>query len=132
MRWLLDQGVPRSASARLNDWSEDAIHVGDIGMAAASDAAIIDQARQDGRIIVTLDADFHSLIATSGAAKPTVIRIREERAQRRLSRGISSSHRPSFPRRSRSWLSGHLFQRKSPATRTATWLTRHLATVQAD
>ena len=78
MRWLLDQGVPRSASARLNDWSEDAIHVGDIGMAAASDAAIIDQARQDGRIIVTLDADFHSLIATSGAAKPTVIRIREE------------------------------------------------------
>jgi predicted nuclease of predicted toxin-antitoxin system len=78
MRWLLDQGVPRSASARLKDWSEDAIHVGDLGMAAASDAAIIAHALSEDRIIVTLDADFHSLIATSGAAKPTVIRIREE------------------------------------------------------
>ncbi len=78
MRWLLDQGVPRSASAWLKDWSEDAIHVGDIGMAAASDPEIIDYAIQEARIIVTLDADFHSLIATSGAAKPTVIRIREE------------------------------------------------------
>lgn len=78
MRWLLDQGVPRSASAWLKDWSEDAIHVGDIGIAAASDAAIIDHALQEGRIIVTLDADFHSPIATSGAARPTVIRIREE------------------------------------------------------
>ena len=72
MRWLLDQGVPRSASARLKDWSEDAIHVGDLGMAAASDAAIIAHALSEDRIIVTLDADFHSLIATSGAAKPTV------------------------------------------------------------
>ena len=76
MRWLLDQGVPRSASARLKDCSEDAIHVGDLGMAAASDAAIIEHALQEDRIIVT--PDFHALIATSGAAKPTVIRIREE------------------------------------------------------
>lgn len=78
MRWLLDQGVPRSASARLKDWSDDAIHVGDIGMAAASDSAIIERALLEDRINVTRDADFHSLIATSGAAKPTVIRIREE------------------------------------------------------
>jgi predicted nuclease of predicted toxin-antitoxin system len=78
MRWLLDQGVPRSASARLKDWSEDAVHVGDIGMAAASDAVIIGHAIQEDHVVVTLDADFHSLIATSGAAKPTVIRIREE------------------------------------------------------
>lgn len=78
MRWLLDQGVPRSASTRLKNWSEDAIHVGDIGMAAASDSTIIEHALLEDRIIDTLDADFHSLIATSGAAKPTVIRIREE------------------------------------------------------
>jgi len=78
IRWLLDPGVPRSASAWLKDWSEDAIHVGDIGIAAASDSAIIEHGLSEGRIIVTLDADFHSLIATSGAAEPTVIRIREE------------------------------------------------------
>ena len=78
MRWLLDQGIPRSASARLKESSEDAIHVGDIGMAAASDPEIIDYAIQEDRVIVTLDADFHSLIATRGSAKPTVIRIREE------------------------------------------------------
>lgn len=78
MRWLLDQGVPRSASARLQEWSEDAIHVGDLGMAAAPDSAIIAHAVLEDRMIVTLDADFHALIAQSAAAKPTVIRIREE------------------------------------------------------
>jgi len=78
MRWLLDQGIPRSASARLKESSEDAIHVGDIGMAAASDAVIIDHAIREDRVIVTLDADFHSLIATRGATVPSLIRIREE------------------------------------------------------
>lgn len=78
MRWLLDQGIPRSAADRLEELSEEAIHVGDVGMAQASDAAIIERAIRENRVIITLDADFHALIALTGAGKPSVIRIREE------------------------------------------------------
>lgn len=45
-------------------------------MATASDEAIIRYARDHGFSIVTLDADFHSLLALSGAKGPSVIRIR--------------------------------------------------------
>jgi predicted nuclease of predicted toxin-antitoxin system len=78
MRWLLDQGMPRSAADILNRTHQDAIHVGDLGMAEAPDSSILHHALSENRIIVTLDADFHSLLALSGSSKPSVIRIREE------------------------------------------------------
>ena len=78
MRCLLDQGLPRSAAKHLNDSGHDAKHTGDIGMASASDPSILKLAAEESRIIVTLDSDFHALLAVSGAVKPSVIRIREE------------------------------------------------------
>jgi predicted nuclease of predicted toxin-antitoxin system len=78
MRFLLDQGLPRSALAALRDRGHDAVHVGDIGMAAASDEAILREAARDGRVAVTLDADFHALIALSGAKGPSSIGFRIE------------------------------------------------------
>ena len=41
IRWLLDQGLPRSAAAILKQSQEDVIHVGDIEMAEAVDPEII-------------------------------------------------------------------------------------------
>jgi len=38
MRWLLDQGLPRATTLLLAAAAHDAIHVGEIDMAAASDA----------------------------------------------------------------------------------------------
>ena len=46
--------------------------------ASADDAEIIEFGRGNGLVIVTLDADFHALLALSGAAAPSVIRIRME------------------------------------------------------
>jgi predicted nuclease of predicted toxin-antitoxin system len=48
------------------------------GLATARDAKIIDFARQRGWIVATLDADFHALLALSGATGPSVVRIRIE------------------------------------------------------
>jgi predicted nuclease of predicted toxin-antitoxin system len=78
MRLLLDQGTPRSVAALLRQTGFDAIHTAEIGMAAASDADILERASAEGRMIVTLDADFHALLALSGASKPSIIRIRLE------------------------------------------------------
>jgi predicted nuclease of predicted toxin-antitoxin system len=78
MKVLLDQGVPRTTAELLRLEGIDAIHTAEIGLARAEDPEIMDHARKDGRLIVTLDADFHAELALSGARAPSVIRIRIE------------------------------------------------------
>lgn len=75
---LLDQGLPRTAASLLREIGWDAQHVSERGMSQAEDVAIIEVARQEGRVVVTLDADFHTLLAVSGAQGPSVLRIRME------------------------------------------------------
>jgi len=77
-RLLLDQGLPRSAATLLRQSGWDVVHVSEIGMSRASDADILQRARTESRSCVTLDADFHSLLATSGEHSPSTIRIRKE------------------------------------------------------
>jgi predicted nuclease of predicted toxin-antitoxin system len=77
-RLLLDQGLPRSTAALLRQGGWDVVHVCEIGMSRADDREILRRARADSRVCVTLDADFHSLLATSGERGPSVIRIRKE------------------------------------------------------
>lgn len=47
-------------------------------MSAATDEQIIALARIQGRVVVTLDADFHNMLALTGATGPSTIRIRSE------------------------------------------------------
>jgi len=79
MKLLLDQGLPRSAAALLCEAGIDAIHVANIGFSAADDTDILQRAQEDERVVVTLDADFHALLALTEAISPSVIRIRIER-----------------------------------------------------
>lgn len=79
MKLLLDQGLPLSAAALLRDAGIDTIHVGEIGMSQAEDAEIIQKAREEECVVVTLDADFHTLLALDEATSPSVIRVRIER-----------------------------------------------------
>jgi predicted nuclease of predicted toxin-antitoxin system len=78
MRLLLDQGLPRSTVHHLNAAGVESAHVGEKGLATASEAEIIDFARHGDWIVVTLDADFHALLALSGATGPSVVRVRIE------------------------------------------------------
>jgi|SRR5215469_2135049 len=78
MKLLLDQGLPRSTVFHLRNQQIEAIHVGDRGLATATDSEILDLGRLEGMVVVTLDADFHSLLVLSGATGPSVIRIRIE------------------------------------------------------
>jgi predicted nuclease of predicted toxin-antitoxin system len=78
MKLLLDQGLPRSAAALLRDSEIESVHVGEIGYERAEDRDILEYAYRGGFVVVTLDADFHSILALSGASSPSVIRIRIE------------------------------------------------------
>ncbi|MBX3421132.1 MAG: DUF5615 family PIN-like protein [Pirellulaceae bacterium] len=79
MRFLLDHGLPRTTVSCVRDIGFESEHVGELGMAAASDAAILDEGLKLNAIVATFDADFHALLAKSSASKPSVIRIRIER-----------------------------------------------------
>ena len=78
MKLLLDQGLPRSAVLHFRNQQIEAVHVGDRGLATASDFANSRRRRQEGMVVVTLEADFHALLALSGVTGPSVIRIRIE------------------------------------------------------
>jgi len=78
MKLLLDQGLPRSTVEKLRLCGIESVHVGDIGMAAATDMEIIQKAFDESLIVVTLDSDFHTILASTGNKRPSVIRIRIE------------------------------------------------------
>ena len=78
IKMLLDQGLPRTTANLLRERGWDVQHVSERGMSRAEDSAIIALARQEQRMVVTLDADFHALLAVSGATGPSVLRIRME------------------------------------------------------
>lgn len=74
--FLLDQGLPRSTVQHLLGMGLQAVHVGNLGLASATDETILNAGRDRGAIVVTLDSDFHALLAWSKASAPSVIRIR--------------------------------------------------------
>ena len=78
MKLLSDQGLPRGTIRHLAEIGIAAEHVGDLGMARATDARILESARERQAVVVTLDSDFHTLLATSRAVRPSVVRIRIE------------------------------------------------------
>jgi len=78
MRVLLDQGLPLSAATTLRQWGWTVEHVSEIGWACATDFQILDRARATSAMCVTLDSDFHALLAVAQSSMPSLVRIRQE------------------------------------------------------
>jgi predicted nuclease of predicted toxin-antitoxin system len=76
IRILLDQGLAARAAAILRQHGLDAVHVSEIGLERAEDIHILEQARKDERVCVTLDHDFHAHLAVSGQGRPSVVLLR--------------------------------------------------------
>ena len=65
MKLLLDQGLPRRTAALLRQAGVDAVHAAEIGLSTADDVVILQEGRRSGRVVVTLDADFQTWMASA-------------------------------------------------------------------
>ena len=75
MKLLLDENVSPRLVAALSDAFPGSVHVRDVGLARATDAAIWVYARDHGLTILSKDSDFHQMSFLRGPP-PKVIWIR--------------------------------------------------------
>lgn len=78
MRFLIDNALSPTLVKPLRDLGHDAVHVGTLGLAGATDEELFDLASNDDRVIVSADTDFGTLLAKRTAAKPSVVLFRAE------------------------------------------------------
>ena len=76
MRFLIDNALSPVVAEGLRQEDHDAIHVRDLGLAAADDETIFEHADRDQRVIVSADTDFGTILALRNAARPSVILFR--------------------------------------------------------
>src|SRR5262245_20807496 len=78
MKFLIDNALSHALDDLLQQAGHDAIHVRSIELQHADDDAIFDRAAVEGRILVTADADFGTLLAVRSSRQPSVIQFRGE------------------------------------------------------
>ncbi len=83
MKFLADMGVSLFTVAWLRERGHDAVHLREEGLQRLPDAGILLKARQENRIILTMDLDFGALLAINQEPFPSVIlfRLEDERSQ---------------------------------------------------
>ncbi|MCA6528321.1 MAG: DUF5615 family PIN-like protein [Pseudanabaena sp. M135S2SP2A07QC] len=76
MKFLGDMGISPRTIALLRKQGYDAIHLIEENLEKMTDPNISEKARQEERILLTVDLDFAQLLANSGESLPSVILFR--------------------------------------------------------
>lgn len=76
MRFLLDQNMSPQLAGLLGAAGHDAVHVRSLGLASEPDDVVLAAAEDQDRVIVSADTDFGTLLARSGAHRPSVVLVR--------------------------------------------------------
>lgn len=78
MRVLIDVNLSPAWTETLADAGIEAVHWLSVGAIRATDAAIMQWARDHDAIVFTHDLDFSALLAATGATGPSVIQVRTQ------------------------------------------------------
>ena len=83
MNFVADAGISPRTVEFLREQGHDVVHVRDIGMQRAKDSEILELARSQDRIVLTVDLDFGDLLALGLRDKPSTIifRLDDETAE---------------------------------------------------
>lgn len=76
MKLLLDENLSPLHARTLRELGHDAVSVSESGLSGADDPTVRAFALKDGRVLVTLDADFANLVRFSPSDTPGVIRLK--------------------------------------------------------
>jgi predicted nuclease of predicted toxin-antitoxin system len=76
LRFLVDANLSPRVAARLHSAGHDVTHVGDEGLLTADDQLILAHASGSGRILISADADFATLLAVGGRSEPSLVLLR--------------------------------------------------------
>lgn len=71
MRFLLDNNLSPRLAVLLRAAGHEVAHVRDLGLAAAVDDVVLERARAEGRVLISADTDFGTLLARTQATSPS-------------------------------------------------------------
>lgn len=84
LKFLLDADMPRSSAEVIRALGLDVEDVRDLGMRYSADIDIIEYAQKDGRVVVTRDLDFGSVLQYPTHPGTIILRLPSEYTAREI------------------------------------------------
>ncbi len=76
MKFLADMGISQRVVVWLRDQGHDATHLREESLHRLPDPEILEKARDESRVLLTVDLDFPQLLAVTRAALPSMVLFR--------------------------------------------------------